>query len=399
MKLGNGLWEHTNFNSRLQPDQIGLGSASTNSSMLQLDYTYGTTTNNGNLQSQIITVPTIGSGTGFTATQTYTYDSLNRLATAQENGGSSWTQNFSYDRYGNRNFGSATTLPAQLAPSNNPVINVGNNRLDITTSGQTNVTYDPAGNLTHDINGHAYIYDGENKQTTYDGDASANGGATYYYDGDGKRVKKVVGGSPMTSTVFVYDIQSQLVAEYSDSQQLTPGGTSYLTEDTLGTPRVDTDASGNVKARHDYQPFGEELYAGTGSRTVPNGYAGDNINQKFTQKERDNETGLDYFLARYYSSTQGRFTGADSLDPNFERQQSSDSQAAERRFRAFILEPGRWNKYSYVLNNPLEMIDSDGRQGQSISKTGETILSAHFMRVLYCFMKPQDGAIFHRWAW
>ena len=142
MKLGNGLWEHTNFNSRLQPTQIGLGSASTNSSTLQIDYSYGTTTNNGNVQSQIITAPTIGGATGFTATQTYGYDSLNRLSSAQENGGASWTQNLTYDRYGNRNFATGTTLPAQLTPSNNPAINTGNNRLDSTVSGQTSVTYD-----------------------------------------------------------------------------------------------------------------------------------------------------------------------------------------------------------------------------------------------------------------
>jgi YD repeat-containing protein len=103
-RLGNGLWEHTNFNTRLQPMQIGLGTSSSNSSVLQLDYGYGTTANNGNVLSQIITVPTIGGVTGFTATQTYTYDALNRLATAQENPGGSWTQNFTYDRYGNRNF-------------------------------------------------------------------------------------------------------------------------------------------------------------------------------------------------------------------------------------------------------------------------------------------------------
>ncbi len=361
MKLGNGLWEHTNFNSRLQPQQIGLGSASTNSSMLQLDYSYGTTTNNGNVQSQIITVPTIGGATGFTATQTYGYDSLNRLSSAQENGGASWSQNFTYDRYGNRNFGSATTLPTQLTPANNPVINAGNNRLDITVSGQTSVAYDPAGNLKHDVNGHEYFYDGENKQTTYDGGASANGGATYYYDGDGRRVKKVVGGSPVTSTVFVYNIQGQLVAEYSDAQPTTTGGTSYLTEDTLGTPRIDTDASGNVRARHDYQPFGEELYAGTGSRTAQNGYAGDNINQKFTQKERDNETGLDYFLARYYSSTQGRFTSPDEFSGG-PTELFEDVDPHDPLFYADILNPQSLNKYQYCLSNPLRYVDPDGHQ-------------------------------------
>ena len=57
MKLGNGLWEHTNFNLRRQATQIGLGSASTNSSILPLDYDYGSTSNNGNVLTQTITVP------------------------------------------------------------------------------------------------------------------------------------------------------------------------------------------------------------------------------------------------------------------------------------------------------------------------------------------------------
>jgi len=53
-------------------------------------------------------------------------------------------------------------------------------------------------------------------------------------------------------------------------------------------------------SRHDYLPFGEELSAGLRSTTP--GYTGsDNVRQKFTQKERDNETGLDYFGARYYA--------------------------------------------------------------------------------------------------
>ena len=39
-QLGNSKWEHTNFNSRLQPLQIGLGTSATNSSILQLDYGY-----------------------------------------------------------------------------------------------------------------------------------------------------------------------------------------------------------------------------------------------------------------------------------------------------------------------------------------------------------------------
>jgi RHS repeat-associated protein len=59
-------------------------------------------------------------------------------------------------------------------------------------------------------------------------------------------------------------------------------------------------------------PFGEELFAGVGGRTTAQGYSQpDGVRMKFTGKERDTETGLDYFGARYYSSTQGRFTSVD----------------------------------------------------------------------------------------
>ena len=94
-----------------------------------------------------------------------------------------------------------------------------------------------------------------------------------------------------------------------------------------------TGAAANVK-RHDYLPFGEELFAGAGGRTAAMGYAaGDGVRPQFTQKERDIETGLDYFNARYYSSIQGRFTGVDSgpfavADPqNFNRDYKTLNQA------------------------------------------------------------------------
>jgi hypothetical protein len=77
MKLGNGLWEHTDFNNRLQPSQIGLGNSSTDSSTMGLTSNYGTTNNNGNLL-------TVGySGGGLSYTQTFDYDELNRLTTVR----------------------------------------------------------------------------------------------------------------------------------------------------------------------------------------------------------------------------------------------------------------------------------------------------------------------------
>jgi len=55
VQLGNGLFEHTDFNSRLQPTQIGLGTTTTGAasiSVLGLDYLFGTTNNNGNVLGQ-----------------------------------------------------------------------------------------------------------------------------------------------------------------------------------------------------------------------------------------------------------------------------------------------------------------------------------------------------------
>jgi len=93
MQLGNGRWESATFNSRMQPTQIALGVTQNATNLLDLDFSYGTTANNGNVQSQTITVPTVGVNTGFTAVQNYAYDSLNRIKDATENltpiGGSS----------------------------------------------------------------------------------------------------------------------------------------------------------------------------------------------------------------------------------------------------------------------------------------------------------------------
>lgn len=209
MQLGNGYWESTTFNSRLQPTQIALGVTPNSTNLLKLDYTYGTTANNGNVLSQTITVSTAGSNTGFAAVQTYTYDSLNRLNDATESvtphGGSasqSWKQTFVYDRYGNRNFGTGsgetTTLGSCATAVCNPTVNTANNRF---STGQ-GYTYDNAGNTTADAGSQAYVYDAENKMISASNGTGILG--EYSYDGDGKRVRKHV---PSTGevTIFVYD--------------------------------------------------------------------------------------------------------------------------------------------------------------------------------------------------
>ena len=66
---------------------------------------------------------------------------------------------------------------------------------------------------------------------------------------------------------------------------------------------------------------------------------------RFTGKERDAETGLDYFGARYFSGAQGRFTRPD--EPLIDQDES---------------DPQSWNLYSYIRNNPLSSTDPTGRK-------------------------------------
>ncbi len=119
---------------------------------------------------------------------------------------------------------------------------------------------------------------------------------------------------------------------------------NWLVSDQLGTPRMIVNKSGSMGSvkRHDYLPFGEEI-SGAGGRTPAMGYTADGVRQKLTSKERDGETGLDYFGERYYSSTMGRFTTVDPLGGS-----------------ARLSNPQSMNRYTFVLNNPLRYVDPDG---------------------------------------
>jgi RHS repeat-associated protein len=110
---------------------------------------------------------------------------------------------------------------------------------------------------------------------------------------------------------------------------------SYYHTDAIGSVRMVTDQSGQVVGRYDYLPFGD-LW-GT-PPTSPDA-------REFAGKERDGETGFDYFGARYYASETGRFTMVDPVVP----------------VNTALLDPQLWNRYTYVRNNPLRFTDPDGR--------------------------------------
>jgi RHS repeat-associated protein len=212
---------------------------------------------------------------------------------------------------------------------------------------------------------HDYTYDAENHIKSVGADAA------YVYDGEGQRVRKLLG----ENLRMVYGITGELLAEFDGAPVNKPlkkeyiygasgliatiaagEGTRYLTADHLGSPRIITTASGGVVKRHDYEPFGEELFVGMGGRTTAQGYSSetDTLRQKFTGKERDHETGLDYFGARYYASVQGRFTSPDDF--------LNDTH---------INDPASWNLYVYVRNNPLRYIDPFGEEVYDTGLTGE----------------------------
>ena len=349
MQLGNGKWESTAFNSRLQPTQIALGTTRGTTDKLKLNFDYGTTANNGNIQNQTITVAGTG---GFTAVQNYNYDSLNRLQAADEKPygwiqsqctstpSMCWKQTFTYDRYGNRRFDEPnTTMPSSFANQavTDPTISTTNNRLT-----STGFLYDNAGNTTRDALYQTFTYDAENKQTEVKNSSSVSLGQ-YWYDGDGKRIKKYVPGTGET-TIFVYDAAGKQIAEYSTIVEgSSTAKVNYLTNDHLGSPRINTDANGTVIARHDYHPFGEEIN-GTGGRTTGLNYGSDAVRKQFTGYERDNETELNYAKARYQNPNLGRFSSPDPA----------------RMTKARMADPQHWNLYVYARNNPILLVDITG---------------------------------------
>ena len=115
----------------------------------------------------------------------------------------------------------------------------------------------------------------------------------------------------------------------------------YYFSDHLKTASVITDSAGTIKAESDYYPWGGELQFSNN----------DSNHYKFTGKERDSETGLDYFGARYYSNGLGRFV-------------TSDWSATPVPVPyADLTDPQSLNQYSYVRNIPTVKVDADGHDG------------------------------------
>jgi len=130
------------------------------------------------------------------------------------------------------------------------------------------------------------------------------------------------------------------------------GGVFYYFSDHLKTASVVTDSAGTIKAESDYYPWGGEL------QFVNN----DSNHYKFTGKERDAETGLDYFGARYYGNWLGRWSTSDPYNPILR------SRNLEQ-FHTYLGQPQNWNRYVYALNNPLKYFDPNGENVYVVTYT------------------------------
>jgi len=320
------------------------------SDLLHLGFGFGAdATNNGNMLQQTIWAPDNGSGSPWQVTQDYTYDAVNRLATATEtlDGTTQWSRTFSYDHFGNRWISGATGHTLHMAtPTSLTTIQAATNRL--TGSG---ITYDNAGNLTAHPNittgsGSMMIYDANNKMTAF----TATGvSVATKYDAAGRRVRKLYNSK---TTVWVYDAFGKLAAEYTTEAQTVAAGIFYRTTDHLGSTRLTTDDSGDVVSRRDLFPFGERIDSTlSGRSSVGDGGLASfqyspGMRQQFTGQQRDEETGLDYFWARNYHPALGRFL---SVDPG--------------GAGIMLLHPRTLDAYSYVSNTPLKIVDPTGAYG------------------------------------
>jgi RHS repeat-associated protein len=325
------------YNTRLQPCRISVKSSGTAPTSCTdttdignvLDYTYNFSlgaSDNGNVIG-------ITNNIDNTRSQSFTYDQVNRIITAQTPsscGSNCWSQSFTYDQWANLTAAAATGTAPALSLSVN-----ANNR--ITTSG---FNYDAAGNETSDVTS-SYVWNAESQTKTA-------GGVNYTYDGDGDRVEKSNGA------LYWYGAGSQVLMETNLSGSLTSeyvyfgakrvarrdasNDIYYYAEDMLGSSRAITTATGTVCYNADFYPYGGEHAI---TNTCPQNY-------KFESKERDAETTNDDFGARYYSSAYGRFISADW------------SAVPAPVPYANLTNPQTLNLYAMVRDNPETFADLDG---------------------------------------
>ena len=324
----------------------------------------------------------------------FTYDSLDRIASATPditapipylNKYLCWT----YDVYGNRTMEMASATPC---PGTAPTTQIGayyNTRNQITSTyggrGATFV-YDAAGDTTYDgVNN--YWYDAEGRLCAVQ---SFNSVTQYFYDAEGARVARgalsaaPAAGSTCSATTLATTSGLTLNKRYlvdlggDQATELNLNGTAatwvhsniwlagrlnatydtnglhFPLTDALGTKRVQMSAFGTWEEYCTSLPFGNDVGNPNAAQCTLNGSAStadDATEHHFTGKERDTESGNDYFGARYYASSMGRF-----MSPDWSAKEEPVPYAK-------LGDPQTLNLYAYLRNNPLAGVDADGHEG------------------------------------
>lgn len=312
--LGGSIAETRSFNSRLQLTAVGTSVSST--TLLDLAYGYGSY-NNGRIRSRT-------DGLQPEHSVSYTFDAMNRLTQVTASN-PSWSINWTLDRYGNR----TAQSPSGLATGR-----VGSPSISYTNNKNNAWTHDSSGNVTNDgTGGHNYTYDAESRLIQIDSSSTQ-----YAYDDAGRRVRRTANG---VTTYSIYGLTG-LLSEFATDTTLSSASAAASTDrfqyrvgEQTGTAVLMLDANGTVVHNNRVFPFGED-WQSTGSGN----------DQKFTTYQRDDangEAGLDYAMARYYASRSGRFMTPDpghvGVDPS---------------------NPQSWNAYTYVLNDPINLVDPSG---------------------------------------
>jgi len=163
---------------------------------------------------------------------------------------------------------------------------------------------------------------------------------------------KMMSGVPATGTFYIYAFDGRLLAEYDVLGQLVReyiyfGGQLvaeyrnqesrllYYASDQINSTRIVTDNTGTVVYSAAHEPYGGI------QKTWVSSY---DPSLKFSGKQRDAESELDYFGARYYDRSLYRFLSVDPIISG----------------KAALSNPQRWNQYAYCLDNPITNIDVAG---------------------------------------